>query len=160
MSCNKETGQCQCRSRIEGQTCNKPMRMHYFPTLHQYQYEAEDGRTPSNRSVHHRAEDEFFPGYSWRGYAVFSPLWNKIIHEVEVPKSSLYRMVLRYVNPNSEPILGFVTVTPDSHLEVEQHFKVQFKATGKPSFVTVAGKIFILFFRNCSNYLLLTHAFI
>ncbi|XP_011495348.1 PREDICTED: laminin subunit alpha [Ceratosolen solmsi marchali] len=138
--CNKETGQCHCRNRIEGQTCNEPMRTQYFPTLHQYQYEAEDGRTPSNRSVRYGFAEDLFPGYSWKGYAVFSPLQNKIIHEIEIQKSSLYRIVLRYVNPNNEPILGSVTITPDSHTEVEQHFKVQFKSkTNDPSFVTVAG---------------------
>ncbi|XP_014209765.1 laminin subunit alpha isoform X2 [Copidosoma floridanum] len=138
-TCHKETGQCHCRSRVAGQKCDKPMRAHYFPTLHQFQYEAEDGRTPSNRSVRYGFDEDLFPEYSWKGYAVFSALQNKIIHEIEIPKSSLYRMVLRYVNPNSEPILGSVTITPDSHTEVEQHFKVQFKPTGRPSFVTVAG---------------------
>lgn len=119
------------------------MRTHYFPTLHQFQYEAEDGRTPANRSVRYNFAEDLFPGYSWKGYAVFSPLQNKIIHEIDVPKSSIYRMVMRYVNPNNEPILGTITITPDSHTEVEQHLKVQFKPqSSKPSFVTVSGKLF------------------
>ncbi|KAL7292410.1 hypothetical protein TKK_0013999 [Trichogramma kaykai] len=139
-TCNKQSGQCQCRHRIEGRTCDEPMRAHYFPTLHQFQYEAEEGRTPNNRSVRYKFDEDLFPGFSWQGYAVFSSLQNKIIHEIDIQKSSLYRMVLRYVNPNSEPILGSVTITPDSHTEAEQHFEVQFKPTGKsPTFVTVAG---------------------
>lgn len=115
------------------------MRTHYFPTLHQYQYEAEDGHTPSNRSVRYGFAEDIFPDYSWKGYAVFSNLQDKIIHEIDITKSSLYRMVMRYHNPNSEPILGTVTITPDGHTEAEQeqHFKVQFKPHGKPSFVSV-----------------------
>lgn len=115
------------------------MRAHYFPTLHQFQYEAEDGHTPSNRSARYGFAEDLFPGYSWKGYAVFSLLQNEIIHEIDVEKSSLYRMVLRYVNKNPEPIIGFVTITPDNHADVVQHFKVQFKPTNKPAFVTVAG---------------------
>lgn len=118
------------------------MRTHYFPTLHQFQYEAEDGRTPGNRAVRYNFAEDLFPGYSWKGYAVFSTLQNKIIHRIEVPKSSLYRMVLRYVNPNSEPVLGTVTITPESHdhhVSDEQQFKFYFKPQDKPSFVTVSA---------------------
>ena len=48
-------------------------------------------------------------------------------------------MVLRYINPNNEPILGTITITPDNPSEVEQQFMVQLKPTSNPSFVTVAG---------------------
>ncbi|XP_017881365.1 laminin subunit alpha [Ceratina calcarata] len=137
--CDKLTGQCQCQPRITGLTCNEPLKAHYFPTLHQFQYEAEDGRTPSNNLVRYGFTEEHFPGYSWKGYAVFSALQDEIILNVNIQKSSLYRMVLRYVNPNNEPILGTITITPENPSEVEQVFKVNFKPTVKPSFVTVAG---------------------
>ncbi|XP_031783644.1 laminin subunit alpha [Nasonia vitripennis] len=138
-TCNKIDGQCRCRSRVDGKTCNKPMRAHYFPTLHQYQYEAEDGHSPNNRSVRYGFDEDIFPGYSWKGYASFSPLQDKIINEIEIEKPSLYRMVLRYVNRNTEPVIGKITITPDSHYDPEQSFSVQFKPTTNPSFVTVAG---------------------
>lgn len=48
-------------------------------------------------------------------------------------------MVLRYINPNNEPILGTITITPDNPSEVEQQFMVHLKPTTNPSFVTVAG---------------------
>ena len=38
------------------------------------QYEAEDGRTAANSAVRFGYDEREFPGYSWRGYAVFSPL--------------------------------------------------------------------------------------
>lgn len=123
------------------------MRANYFPTLHQFQYEAEDGRVENDRPVRYGFAEDLFPGYSWRGYAVFSKLQSEIIHEVEIQKPSLYRMILRYVNPNAEPILGSVTITPDMHSEVEQHFKVQFKPNSQPAFVTVAGKRNLRFVR-------------
>lgn len=32
-NCNMNTGQCQCRPRVEGLKCDQPIRDHYFPTL-------------------------------------------------------------------------------------------------------------------------------
>ncbi|XP_026299731.1 laminin subunit alpha [Apis mellifera] len=137
--CDKQTGQCQCQPRVTGLTCKEPLKAHYFPTLHQFQYEAEDGRMSSNSPVRYGFTEDLFPGFSWKGYAVFSDLQDQIILNVYIQKSSLYRMVLKYVNPNNEPILGTITITPENPSEVEQQFKVNFKPTVKPSFVTVAG---------------------
>lgn len=137
--CDKQTGQCPCQPRVTGLTCKEPLKAHYFPTLHQYQYEAEDGKTRSGSPVRYGFTEDLFPGYSWKGYAVFSNLQDEIILGVNITKSSLYRMVLRYVNPNNEPILGSITITPDNPSGVEQQFKVNFKPTSRPSFVTVAG---------------------
>ena len=48
-------------------------------------------------------------------------------------------MVLRYVNPNPEAILGAITITPDNPNDVEQNFLVQFKPSREPVFTTVSG---------------------
>lgn len=101
----------------------------------------EDGRTPSNNAVRYGFAEDVFPEYSWKGYAVFSTLQNEIIQDVDIQKSSLYRMVLRYINKNEEPILGSIKITPDNPSEIEQFFKVQFKPTSRPAFVTVAGPL-------------------
>lgn len=50
------------------------MQAHYFPTLHQFSYEAEDSRTPEYTPVRYGFDEKFFPEYSWKGYAVFSQL--------------------------------------------------------------------------------------
>lgn len=138
--CDKVTGQCQCQARINGRTCREPLQAHYFPTLYQLQYEVEEGRTPLNTPVRYGFEENVFPNYSWKGYAVFSPLLQKeIIQDVIINKPSLYRMVLSYVNPNSEPVNGLITIIPDNPTDIEQKFQVQFKPTSVPTFVTVAG---------------------
>ncbi|XP_028171604.1 laminin subunit alpha-like, partial [Ostrinia furnacalis] len=72
-NCDKLTGQCRCHSRVEGRRCDRPIRAHYFPTLHQFQYEVEEGLTQSG-PVRYRNSEEAFPGYSWKGYVVFSSL--------------------------------------------------------------------------------------
>lgn len=135
--CNKETGQCLCHPRVNGRTCKEPLKAHYFPTLHQYQYEVEDGRTPANSAVRYGHEEKHFLGYSWKGYAVFDFLQNEIIQEVYVQQSSVYRMVLRFVNRNNETLIGKIVVTPHNPSEIEQKFKVHFKPSVEPAFVTV-----------------------
>lgn len=70
---------------------------------------------------------------------MFSNLQNKIIHDIDIGKSSLYRIILRYANPNEESFLGTITITPENPSETEQPFDVLFKPTTEPSFVTVSG---------------------
>lgn len=33
ISCDQLTGQCKCKSRVQGLKCNEPIQEHYFPTL-------------------------------------------------------------------------------------------------------------------------------
>lgn len=128
-----------CQARINGRTCREPLQAHYFPTLYQFKYEVEDGRTPANTAVRYGFDEHEFQGYSWKGYGVFSTLQNEIIRDVSIEKPSLYRMVLRYVNPNPETVHGIVMINPDNPTDIEQKFDVQFKPAKRPTFVTVAG---------------------
>lgn len=70
--CDKLSGQCLCQSRVTGLTCKEPIPAHYFPTLFQYQYEIENGRTPENTVVRYLHNEAVFPDYSWRGYVEFT----------------------------------------------------------------------------------------
>ena len=46
---------------------------YYYPTLHQYKIELEDALSTANdQSAYFRYDDSEFPGFSWRGYVVFS----------------------------------------------------------------------------------------
>ncbi|XP_050541070.1 laminin subunit alpha [Daktulosphaira vitifoliae] len=139
--CDKTTGQCLCQPRIIGRACTEPMQAHYFPTLYQFLYEAEDGRTPVFTPVRYGFDEELFPEYSWKGYAVFSQLQSEIVHEINIDKPSIYRIVLRYVSRSNETIVGQVSVTPETpnNINIEQKFMVQLKPSKTPSLVTVSG---------------------
>ena len=137
--CDKTSGQCSCQPRVTGRRCNTPIATHYFPTLYQYQYEIEDGRTPQNTAVRYAYDEDIFPGYSWQGYAVFSLLQTEIINDIYITKPSLYIIVLRYVNKNSETVLGSITITPDNPSDIEQKVQVRFKNSTVPTSVIVSG---------------------
>ncbi|KAL3275284.1 hypothetical protein HHI36_020052 [Cryptolaemus montrouzieri] len=137
--CDKSSGQCVCQSRVTGRTCKEPLSNHYFPTLYQYQYEVEDGQTPGNTSARYAYDEEVFPGYSWKGYGVFSALQNEILQEIYISKSSLYLMILKYVNKNRETVIGTIRIIPESYYEIEQKQQVQFKESHQPAFITVSG---------------------
>ncbi|KAI5729364.1 hypothetical protein M8J76_001799 [Diaphorina citri] len=137
--CNKFSGQCLCQPRVTGQTCNQPLQAHYYPTLHHYQFEIEDGHTPAFSPVRFGFDNNTFPNFSWRGYAVFSPLQSEIIQEVNIQEPSIYQLILRYVNPNNETVVGKIRIVSDTVENIEQHTQVQLKPTLTPSFVTVSG---------------------
>lgn len=137
--CDKASGQCVCRARVAGRTCDQPLKSHYFPTLYQFQYEAEDGHTPARSPVRFQYDNQIFADYSWRGYAVFSQFQNEILQDVHIDKPSLYRMVLRYVNPNSDSVLAKVTLSPENPNDVEQSYLVRMEPSRQPQLVTVAG---------------------
>nr|CAI5850401.1 unnamed protein product [Callosobruchus analis] len=138
--CNKQSGQCQCQSRVTGRTCKEPLQAHYFPTLFHYQYEAEKGRTPENNRVRLSYDETVFPNFSWKGYVTFYVLQKEIIQDIYIDKPSLYRMVLRFVNRNPHTVIGGVRIIPDNPNDIEQYHKVQLRNTSKPAFVTLSGE--------------------
>ncbi|CAG0878725.1 unnamed protein product [Darwinula stevensoni] len=139
--CDKVEGRCVCRPRISGRKCDKPLTTHYHPTLHQYQYEVEDGYTEQRSPVRFGYDESLFPGYSWKGYAVFSVLQKEVLQDIQVENPSLYRVILRYVNPSDEPKLAEVKLIPDSPRDTEQIFMARLEPGKKPNFVTVSGPV-------------------
>uniref|UniRef100_T1J097 Laminin subunit alpha n=1 Tax=Strigamia maritima TaxID=126957 RepID=T1J097_STRMM len=139
--CDKSSsGQCSCQPRIEGRTCNEPTPLHYFPSLYQLQYELEDGHTPNLTPVRYGYSDHDFPDYSWRGYAIFSPLQKEVQTRVHIERPSLYRVVVRYINPNHEDVVGFVVFIPDHYGDTRQSSAIRFEPTRGPKLLTVSGK--------------------
>lgn len=53
-----------------------------------------------------------FPNYSWRGYAVFSPIQENIFLDITVNRASLYRLLFHYINPTDIQIDVRVEVMP------------------------------------------------
>ncbi|KAL5291286.1 epi-1 family protein [Megaselia abdita] len=137
--CEKTTGQCNCYSRITGLTCDRPLTTHYFPTLHQFQFEYEDGSVPSGAQVRYQYEEHSFPEFSGKGYAVFSGIQSEVINEVMVFQSSVYRMVIRYINPTEENAIAEIFIFPENPIELEQKTNVLLKPTNVPKFITVSG---------------------
>lgn len=134
--CDKNTGQCICRPRIEGTQCTQPLRAHYYPTLYQFIHEVEDGQRPVGGDVRIGYDDYLFPGFSWRGYAIYSELQPETIHDTYIDKSSLYRIVLHYLNPSEMPLSVEIKAVPESVNDEEQSAKV--KLDPKSRFTTVS----------------------
>ncbi|KAI1731321.1 laminin EGF domain-containing protein [Ditylenchus destructor] len=111
-SCNQNTGQCRCRPRIDGLKCDRPIQDHYFPTLWQHKYEAEEGRLPDGKPLRFAIDPEEFPNFSWRGFTVFSPIQDEIVLEVDIRKSAVYKLLFHYKNPTDVPVDVEVKLTP------------------------------------------------
>ena len=138
-NCDKDSGQCICKPRINGRTCSSPIKLHYFPNLYHLMYELEDGRTKEGGRVRYGFDDNVFYDFSWRGYAIFSRLQDEVLVDVDISRPSLYRIIFRYVNPSDSRIMADVSVIPGSTSEVEQNSQVAFEPSMLPRFVTVSG---------------------
>ncbi|XP_075389015.1 laminin subunit alpha-3 [Tenrec ecaudatus] len=103
-------------------------------------YEIEDGTTPKGEVVHFGYDTLQFPDFSWRGYAQMSPAQNevKILLNVGKSKLSLFRVVLRYINPGPDSVFGHFTIYPLSDKAgAAQSKSVIFLPSKEPALVTV-----------------------
>ncbi|XP_055329207.1 laminin subunit alpha-like [Paramacrobiotus metropolitanus] len=135
--CEKNTGQCQCRPRINGKTCSQVLKMHYFPTLHHLKFEAEDGHAKENAPVQYEFNVNDYPGYSWRGYAVMSTKQPEIYVPIQIRKPSLYRLLIQYVNLANASAKAEVIVSPEMSGEIDQKSTVEFLPTKEGKYVGV-----------------------
>ncbi|XP_061878635.1 laminin subunit alpha-3-like isoform X1 [Entelurus aequoreus] len=142
-TCDETSGQCRCRSNIVGSRCTNPAPGYYFPTLHQFKFEVEDGTTPNSRPVRFSYDPQEFPGFSWRGYAVLSPAQSDVRVTVHVDprdaRQNLFRVVLRFTNPSSTSVTGSIKATNNrgNAARSEQSKDVVFPESLQPSFLTV-----------------------
>lgn len=116
--------------------------LYYLPTLHQFQYEVEDGYRRDGSPVRIGYNEEVFPEYSWRGYGSFSKLQDEVLLDTPVTSPSVYRVILRYTNPNSESKLGEVSLVANGEgrvAEPQTHHVLLPPTGGQPAFVTVSG---------------------
>ena len=139
-TCDKVSGQCQCKTGMKGRTCNEVMDMHYVPDLYQYQHEIEDGYRQDLSPVRFDFKQSRFPDFSWRGYAGYSQLQDEVLKNVSITRASTYNTVLRYQNPNDEPVSGVVSITGEDGVSTSHSFTLE-PTGGQPSFLTVAGDL-------------------
>jgi len=113
-------------------------------------HEFEDGHTPTGGAVRYGFDARQFPGYSWRGYAVFSKIQDEVLIDVDVRKPSLYRIIYRYTNPTDRSVNADIAVTPEtSSSELPQTSRVVFAPTRQPQFVTASeGSVLTTFVLN------------
>ncbi|KAG2458283.1 LAMA3 protein, partial [Polypterus senegalus] len=118
---------------------------HYFPDLHHLRYEIEDGTTPNGRMVRLGYDIRQFPGFSWRGYAVMSPVQNEVRITLHVDETNLnlFRLILRFVNTKDETVHGHIQASVIRfHKGPIQNKDIFFPPSLKPAFITVPGNGF------------------
>uniref|UniRef100_A0A2K6FCC1 Laminin subunit alpha 3 n=1 Tax=Propithecus coquereli TaxID=379532 RepID=A0A2K6FCC1_PROCO len=140
--CSGPSGACQCRGHVVGKACQWPENNYYFPDLHHMKYEIEDGTTPDGRDLRFGFDPLEFPEFSWRGYAQMTSVQNDVRIILNVGKSnlSLFRVILRYVNPRTEAVSGRITIYPSQG--AAQSKEIIFLPSKEPAFVTIPGNGF------------------
>lgn len=146
IDCDKTTGRCQCKPRIEGDRCDTPERGYYFPSLYQHKYEIEDGYQPGGGKAHFAFNEHEFPAFSWKGYAIMSVKQPKVIIDVDIKRPTLHRIVVRYVNKEHRTIRGQITITPKAQIEMVQMASITFKPASIPRWTKLIdfGSTFVM----------------
>ncbi|XP_045881270.1 laminin subunit alpha-3 isoform X2 [Meles meles] len=140
--CSGPSGGCRCREHVVGTTCQRPENNYYFPDLHHMKYEIEDGTTPNGKELRFGFDPLEFPEFSWRGYAQMTSVQNEVRIMLNVGESShsLFRVILKYINPGTEAVSGRVTIYPSrAEAGAAQSKEVIFLPRKEPAFVTVPG---------------------
>ncbi|BFY99968.1 hypothetical protein BsWGS_03008 [Bradybaena similaris] len=147
MTCDKTTGQCVCKPRITGLRCDTPLTGHFFPNLHQYKFEIEDGVTPEGARIRYGYDERIFPEFSWRGYAILTKIQPEVILDVDIRLPSLYQVIYRYVNREDNQVKGSVTLSPETPTDIVQKGELAFVPSRDPKFTAVtsdSGHYFVL----------------
>uniref|UniRef100_A0A672U270 Laminin subunit alpha 3 n=1 Tax=Strigops habroptila TaxID=2489341 RepID=A0A672U270_STRHB len=133
-ACAEPSGGCQCRAHVMGITCQEPEKNYFFPDLHHMKFEIEDGTTVKGREIRFGYDPQEFPGFSWRGYAQMSSIQNEVKITLNVEKSNLFCIILRYINPGGETLSACISAW------AAQSKEFVFPPSKEPAFVTIPGK--------------------
>ncbi|XP_028307698.1 laminin subunit alpha-5 isoform X2 [Gouania willdenowi] len=145
-SCGERSGQCRCRPNVDGLKCDLPRPHHYFPDLHHLKFEVEEGTMLDGRPVRFGYKQLEFPNFSWRGYALMSPIQTAVKLHVYVSEASdvyLTRFILRYVNTEGVTSNGKITAYQGDSRGSEQTKHIVFAPSVEPTFVNVPQNNFV-----------------
>lgn len=118
--CDQITGKCSCLDKIIGDTCDRPEEGYYIPRIDQFKLEIEDGYTKNRKPVRYDFDEEVFKNYSWKGYVKLNRIVGEVSQKVKVIKRGTYRMVLNYVNKNSNKSQLLVRAKPDPESNMDE----------------------------------------
>ena len=137
-NCDKTTGKCACLSNIIGQKCDRPADGFFLPDMHQLKYELEDGYSNSkrNKQVRYDFDEAVFPEFSWRGYVHLNKANGEVSQDIVIKEPGTFRMIVRYINKNSNITELFVRVKPVGKGD-EQNATIYLAPTMEPLFETV-----------------------
>ncbi|XP_038072771.1 laminin subunit alpha-like [Patiria miniata] len=106
-TCDKQSGDCSCRSNIEGRQCNRVTAYSYYPSLHSISAEFE-----SIGHANWERDGVNYPGYSWYGYVTLTGQMSTTT-TLSVPPSQLsgtFEIILRAANEGATQV--DLTITP------------------------------------------------
>ncbi|XP_055686780.1 laminin subunit alpha-like [Lutzomyia longipalpis] len=132
--CNKTSGQCECLPGVTGIKCDRTVPNYYFPNLHQFHFEYEDGKRPDGQAIRYEFEERIFPNFSSKGYIVLSDKQPEVWNEVNIVRASNYRLVIRYMSHFHEEFEGKLLIQHANSTENEA--VIVFKPAQRPDFVT------------------------
>ncbi|XP_046857306.1 laminin subunit alpha-3-like isoform X2 [Xenia sp. Carnegie-2017] len=135
--CDKNTGNCSCKSNVGGKKCDQLKSSRYYERdLHHIRAEFEDGITDSSRPLRFRYNQSEFPDFFGRGYVPTLNNQNSFDIIVAIPRPTKYRLLIRYSLDSYWSTRGQVTISPTRNVDaLPQGYKsvvvvsLQFKPT-------------------------------
>jgi laminin alpha 3/5 len=137
-NCDKITGRCTCLPNIIGQKCDRPADGFFLPDMHQFKYELEEGYSNNkrNKQVRYDFDETVFPEFSWKGYVHLNKANGEVSQDIVVKEPGTYRMIVRYVNMNSNITEVFVRVKSAGKGD-DQNATIYLAPAVEPRFETV-----------------------
>lgn len=105
---------------IIGDTCDRPEEGFYIPKIDQFKFEIEEGYTKNKKPVRYDFDEEVFKNYSWKGYVQLNRIMGEVAQKFKVVKQGTYRMILNYVNKNSNMSQLLVRVKPELESNLDE----------------------------------------
>jgi laminin alpha 3/5 len=127
-NCDTQTGQCQCLPNIVGEKCDRLAEGFYLPDMHQLKFEIEDGFTKNGKAVRYDFNETIYPNYSWKGYVHLNKIVGRVTQNINIKKRGTYRMIINYMNMNTNMSKLFVKVNSlDPNIDEQNAIVVKYE---------------------------------